>query len=142
MKRRKWSPERKALIAPMDFIQVAEETGLIAPRDAGLSLYVDDFGTGYSSLSYLRRLPISGLKVDRSFVNVMTQDAGGHAIVRAVVDLARNMGLAVVAEGVETQEQLEALRALGCDLGQGWLYSRPLGPAAVEAFLKEKAGLV
>jgi len=115
---------------------------LTALRDAGFSLYVDDFGTGYSSLSYLRRLPIAGLKVDRSFVSVMTEDAASHAIVRAVVDLARNMGLTVVAEGVETAGQLEALRGLECDLGQGWYYAKALGPAAVEAFLKEKAGLV
>jgi len=109
---------------------------LTSLRDAGFRLFVDDFGTGYSSLSYLRRLPIAGLKVDRSFVAGMCEDQASHAIVRAVVDLARNLGLAVVAEGVETAGQLEALRGLSCDLGQGWLYAKALAPDAAQAYLE------
>ncbi|GFK92916.1 putative signaling protein [Fundidesulfovibrio magnetotacticus] len=105
-------------------------------KNADISLFVDDFGTGYSSLSYLRRLPIDGLKVDRSFVAAMIEDKASLAIVRAVVDLARNMDLTVVAEGVETREQHDTLKGLGCDLGQGWLYARPLGPAAAAAYLE------
>ncbi len=100
-------------------------------RELGVHLAVDDFGTGYSSLSYLQQFPVDALKVDRSFVARL--DAPGEttasaAIVRAVVSLARGLGLRTVAEGVETQAQLEAVTALGCDLGQGFLLARP-GPA-------------
>jgi diguanylate cyclase (GGDEF)-like protein len=95
-------------------------------RDIGVQLSVDDFGTGYSSLSYLRRLPVHEVKIDRSFVQGMATDAGDLAIVRAVVDLSRHFGFSVVAEGVESELTLSLLEEMGCDVGQGFLFSRPL----------------
>ncbi len=95
----------------------------------GLRLSLDDFGTGYSSLSYLQRLPIDVLKIDRSFITPLGSDQA-NAIVRAIVAMAHSLELSVVAEGVETEQQLAILRTLGCDIGQGYLYSKPL-PAHV-----------
>jgi diguanylate cyclase (GGDEF)-like protein/PAS domain S-box-containing protein len=99
---------------------------LLQLKELGVKVAIDDFGTGYSSLSYLQRLPLDSLKVDRSFVSCMTRD--GMEIVRAIIGLAHNLGLDVVAEGVETQEQLAHLQSLGCEFGQGHLFS-----AAVQA---------
>jgi diguanylate cyclase (GGDEF)-like protein/PAS domain S-box-containing protein len=102
-------------------------------HDLGVSLIVDDFGTGYSSLSYLSRFPVDLLKVDRSFVRGLGVDPTDTAIVRAVVTLAHNLGLKAVGEGVERSEHLDALRALDCDLAQGFLLGRPQpGPAIGE----------
>ncbi|QJE74637.1 GGDEF domain-containing protein [Aerophototrophica crusticola] len=98
-------------------------------RDLGVGLAIDDFGTGYSSLAYLQRLPIDGIKIDRSFVANLDDGAKGLALVRTIVQLARTMGLGVVAEGVETGRHLEVLRALGCGRGQGYLFARPLETA-------------
>jgi len=95
-------------------------------HDMGIRLSVDDFGTGYSSLSYLRRLPVHEVKVDRTFVQNMATDPGDLAIVRAVVDLSRHFGYSVVAEGVESELTLSLLEDMGCDVGQGFLFSRPL----------------
>ncbi|MEV4415402.1 sensor domain-containing phosphodiesterase [Catellatospora sp. NPDC049609] len=103
--------------------------------DLGVHLSVDDFGTGYSSLSYLRRLPVHEVKVDRSFVQGMATDPGDLAIVRAVVDISRHFGLSVVAEGVESELTLELLEEIGCDIGQGFLFSRPLPYERLEAWL-------
>jgi diguanylate cyclase (GGDEF)-like protein len=104
-------------------------------NDMGIRLAVDDFGTGYSSLSYLRRLPVHEVKIDRSFVQGMATDAGDLAIVRAVVDLARHFELVVVAEGVESELTVSLLEGLGCDVGQGFLFSRPLPFERFEAWL-------
>jgi diguanylate cyclase (GGDEF)-like protein len=103
-------------------------------HDMGVRLAVDDFGTGYSSLSYLRRLPVHQVKIDLSFVQGMTTDSGDLAIVRAVVDLSRHFGLTVVAEGVESQLTLDLLEEIGCDIGQGFLFSRPLPYERLEAW--------
>jgi diguanylate cyclase (GGDEF)-like protein/PAS domain S-box-containing protein len=104
-------------------------------RALGVHISIDDFGTGYSSLAYLRRFPIQCLKIDRQFVEAMTEDAGAHEIVRLIIALAHRLGLRCVAEGVETPDQLRQLQALGCDEGQGYLLSRPLAPEAAGALL-------
>ena len=97
-------------------------------HDGGVTLSIDDFGTGYSSMSYLKRLPVDELKVDRSFVNGMTTSAEDAALVRSVVDLGHNLGLDVVAEGIEDSMTNRALAELRCDVGQGYHFARP-GPA-------------
>src|SRR5262249_18537238 len=95
--------------------------------DLGCELAIDDFGTGYSSLSYLRQFPIGILKIDRSFVSGLTANGASEegALVQAIVDLARTLQLRTVAEGIEPHEQLEELRRMGCDVGQGFLMARP-----------------
>ena len=110
---------------------------LQALRDIGVGVSLDDFGTGYCSLSYLRRLPIDSLKIDRSFVRGLGNEADDDSIVTSVIDLARSLGVSVVAEGVETEEQLAGLRARGCDTVQGFLFARP-GPATgIAAYVSE-----
>ena len=104
-------------------------------RDLGVELSIDDFGTGYSSLAYLKRFPVQRLKVDRAFVRDLGRDADSAAIVRSVVALGHGLSMRIVAEGVETEEQLALLRALGCDEYQGFLFARPMEAAAVPALL-------
>jgi EAL domain-containing protein (putative c-di-GMP-specific phosphodiesterase class I) len=92
----------------------------------GFHLFIDDFGTGYSSLSYLKKMPFNALKIDKSFVRDMTCDSDALMIVRAIIELGHNLGLKVVAEGVETQATWDKLEAFGCDEAQGNLISPPM----------------
>ena len=108
-------------------------------RETGVHASIDDFGTGYSSLGYLRRLPVDQLKIDRSFVFNMTRDDHDEIIVQSTIDLAHNMGLAVVAEGVEDEATFDRLRALGCDMVQGYWLSQPLGAAELPAWMRGSA---
>jgi EAL domain-containing protein (putative c-di-GMP-specific phosphodiesterase class I) len=101
----------------------------------GIRLTIDDFGSGYSSLAYLKRLPVSQIKIDRSFVLNMQADEGDAVIVRSTIDLAHNLGLTVVAEGVETTATWQQLSTLGCDQAQGYHLSRPLPPDQLAAWL-------
>jgi len=107
-------------------------------RRLGVRIAIDDFGTGYSSLCYLHRLPIDVLKIDRSFIHSMNEPHGSLPIVEAVVLMAHALGLQVVAEGVETAEQLMTLRQRGCDVIQGYFFSRPVQAKMAAAFLKPK----
>ncbi len=111
-------------------------TVLAKLRRQGVRLYVDDFGTGYSSLSQLHRFPVDTLKIDRSFVGRMSAEDEDLEIVRTIVSLGHNLRLTVLAEGVETTEQLARLKALGCEFAQGYLFARPLAPGAVEDLLE------
>ena len=95
-------------------------------HDLGVHLSIDDFGTGYSSMAYLRRLPVDELKIDRSFVLGMTTTPQDLVLVRTAIDLGHNLGLTVVAEGVEGADHVDALRELGCDIAQGYHYARPM----------------
>jgi diguanylate cyclase (GGDEF)-like protein len=129
--------------------EISEDTVMGDPRRAtdvlerlralGVRLSLDDFGTGHSSLSYLKRLPLDEVKIDRSFVIGMAEDSSDAAIVRSTIDLARHLGLAVVAEGVETAEVLDVLASLECDVAQGFLLSRPLPAGELGAWLAARA---
>jgi len=125
-------------------LEIAENTiltNLTRARDVlerldalGVRLAIDDFGTGHSSLAHLARLPIDVLKIDRSFVHNMAADSGDAVIVRSIIDLAHNLGLEVIAEGVETEQAAQTLEGLGCDILQGFLLARP-APAEEGAHL-------
>ena len=104
-------------------------------QEMGPKLSIDDFGTGYSSLSYLKQFPLDELKIDRSFIMDLQSDARDAAIVNAIIFLAQSLGMSVVAEGVELQEQLDFLRTKRCDVYQGYLFSRPLPAAELEQLL-------
>jgi diguanylate cyclase (GGDEF)-like protein/PAS domain S-box-containing protein len=110
-------------------------------KDLGIHLHLDDFGTGYSSLSYLRRFPLDVLKIDRSFVAELSTTTDGAAVVRAIIDLAHNLQLKVIAEGVEGETQLEILAALGADYAQGYFFAKPLTAAAMHSYLLQPAAL-
>jgi diguanylate cyclase (GGDEF)-like protein/PAS domain S-box-containing protein len=107
-------------------------------RELGVQLSIDDFGTGYSSLSYLQRFPIDTLKIDRSFVTQMMENEENLAIVRTIVALAQNLGMDVVAEGVETEDQLKLLRKLECENGQGFLFSTPLTGGQLNQYIESQ----
>jgi diguanylate cyclase (GGDEF)-like protein/PAS domain S-box-containing protein len=109
-------------------------------RKRDIELCLDDFGTGYSSLSYLHRFPVSTIKIDRSFVSKMKPDNDRSEIVRAIVTLARILRMNAIAEGIETEEQLEQLKALGCEKGQGYFFSKPLSKEDAEALLLSAIG--
>jgi EAL domain-containing protein (putative c-di-GMP-specific phosphodiesterase class I) len=106
-------------------------------RELGVRICMDDFGTGYSSLSYLRSFPFDKIKIDRSFVRELGKASDAVAIVRAVLDLGSSLGMTTTAEGVETEEQLEILRAEGCMQLQGYLFSRPIPAPQIPALLQQ-----
>lgn len=118
----------------VDMTQVVSDN-LEKLRRMGLKISIDDFGTGYSSLSYLRQLAVDELKIDKSFIDGLNQTAGA-GIVQSIIGLARACGLSTVAEGVETAGQAELLRGMGCETGQGYLFSRPLPPAEALAWMR------
>jgi len=119
------------LIGEMDSVMQS----LQALRQLGVRLSIDDFGTGYSSLAYLRRFPIQYLKIDRQFVSDMLEDPSACEIVKVIVELAHRLGLRCIAEGIETTAQLAALRAMGCDEGQGYLLAKPMDRQALAQLL-------
>ena len=110
---------------------------LRAIRDMGVHIAIDDFGTGYSSLSYISTLPVNTLKIDRSFIDGMTDNPVKTSIVTTIISLGHALRMEVVAEGVENEAQSQLLCLLGCDQIQGYLISRPLAAANLGAFLKE-----
>ena len=137
-------------LAPSSLVLEITESGLMQRttgtigrlmelRGLGVHLAIDDFGTGYSSLSYLERFPVDSLKIDRSFISDLLPNGERPAIARAIVELGRTLGLRVVAEGIEQPDQAAWLTSLGCAYGQGYLFSRPLGIDATEAFLATDA---
>jgi EAL domain-containing protein (putative c-di-GMP-specific phosphodiesterase class I) len=117
--------------------EVLEQLGRI--RDLGVQVGLDDFGTGYASLTHLRRLPLTFVKIDRSFVRGLGPGQEDERIVSAVVDLAANLGLRSIAEGVSRKGQLTRLREFGCDQAQGFLFARPLTPENVSTAIEHEA---
>ena len=109
---------------------------LLKLRDAEIQVAIDDFGTGYSSLSYLKKFDIDYLKIDKSFVDQLETDANNMALCEAIIVMAHKLGLKVIAEGVETEDQRKILVTAGCDYAQGYLYSRPIPPEQFEVLLK------
>ena len=107
-------------------------------RELGICFSLDDFGTGYSSLSYLRRLPLSQLKIDRSFVSNITQDNSDSAIAKTIIEMGKSLGIDVIAEGVENESQRMLLESLGCDSYQGYFFCKPKPIDEFEAFIVDE----
>ena len=105
-------------------------------KERGMSVSMDDFGTGYSSLSFMAKLPLDNLKVDRSFVMHLPEDRDAATLVRTIVTMAQQLGLAVIAEGIETASQEAFLSALGCEMGQGYLFGKPMEPSDFEDLVR------
>ena len=119
----------------MDDVEASIDV-LLQLKALNLKLGIDDFGTGYSSLSYLHRFPIDTLKVDRSFIMEMESTEGSAELVKTIVALGHNLGMNVVAEGIETESQSDKLRALQCEYGQGYLFAKPLTVEAASDLLR------
>jgi diguanylate cyclase (GGDEF)-like protein/PAS domain S-box-containing protein len=140
---------RESTVAPSALtVEITESAVMVDPeraleiisrlRDMGITISIDDFGTGYSSLAYLKYLPVSEVKIDQSFVLNMLEDESDYRIVRGTINLAHDLGLTTVAEGIETHEAWERLRELGCDLAQGYYLSRPLSVEAATTWLRTR----
>ncbi len=114
---------------------------LVALKRLGIRIAIDDFGSGYSSLAYLRQFAVDALKIDRAFIATVATSPECRALVRTLVALGKTLGLETLGEGIENEAQLVALRQEGCDLGQGFLFARPMAAQAVEEFLVEAAPL-
>ena len=137
-----WGAEPGALI-----LEVTESAMMSDPETAlrvlsrlhemGVTLSIDDFGTGYSSLAYLQKLPVSELKIDRSFVQHMADRPQDRKIVRSIIDLAHNLEMRVVAEGIEDQRSLDMLVSMGCDYGQGFYIARPMPAGQLNGWLQQ-----
>jgi EAL domain-containing protein (putative c-di-GMP-specific phosphodiesterase class I) len=129
----------KLEITESGFFEHKEKAVKMLPslREVGIEINIDDFGTGYSNLSYLMQLPISTLKIDRSFIAPIKENGENIEIVEIIVMLARNLGMKVIAEGVETETQLEQLKKLDCEAAQGYFFSKPMDFADVQQFLTE-----
>jgi EAL domain-containing protein (putative c-di-GMP-specific phosphodiesterase class I) len=140
LKQAELKPECLALEMTESSIMGNAEQTLITLRrlkNMGIGLGIDDFGTGYSSLSYLQRLPFDTLKIDGSLVRELNAGKGSIDIVRAILELARSLKLGVIAEGVETEQQLFRLRKLGCTYFQGFLFSKPVDATAAECLYRQ-----
>ena len=118
-----------------------EETAqrLMAIKQLGVRIAIDDFGTGYSSLAHLQQFPVDSLKIDRSFISRLTENAEGEALIHTLVQLGKALSIETLAEGIEQPQELSMLQDEQCDSGQGFLYARPLDVAAVEAFLQTRS---
>ncbi|MHB8950038.1 MAG: EAL domain-containing protein, partial [Rhodoferax sp.] len=142
-----WAQQLQAMSLPGNSIVVEITEGLLLDtsasvadqllelHDAGIQVSLDDFGTGYSSLSYLQRFDIDFVKIDQSFVRYLIPDSTDLALCQAIIAMAHALGMKVIAEGVETAQQRDLLAAAGCDYGQGYLFSRPIGATDFEAFM-------
>ena len=133
-----FSPPTAVLITDREFAPTIAPA-LHALRDLGIGLSIDDFGTGYSSLAYLQQLPVSELKIDRSFIDGVDGLAGTQRLVKTMIEMGHGLGLMVTAEGVETEAEKACITALGCDVMQGYLGSRPLHGAALQAWFEALA---
>jgi len=140
LREKRLSPSRVEIEVTEDVLVGDTSTSidiLHALHDLGVAISIDDFGIGYSSLSHMRRFPIDELKIDRTFVHEMTKDERASGVVRSIIELARSMKFQVVAEGLETSEQLRRLMNMRCERAQGYLISRPMPAAKLEQFLDE-----
>lgn len=126
-----WEVTERGLV---DVEQACQLLGQL--RQAGHRIAIDDFGTGYSSLSYLQRLPVDVLKIDKSFVDSLGMQAASSSVAPHIIDMARDLGLKVIAEGIESATQADTLQQLGAQVGQGFLFSRPLDASAFHAFVR------
>ena len=143
---------RRNLPASALVLEITESTIMADPvkvtdvvrrlRAEGLSVSIDDFGTGYSSLAHLRHLPVSEIKIDKSFVFGMLEDPADATIVRSAIELAHNLHLVAVAEGVETEGARDALAALGCDVAQGYYFAKPMPAAELTRWIEHPGPFV
>ena len=123
---------------------IVEEMGMVSRlleelKRLGVSLYLDDFGTGYSSLNYLRQFPMDVIKIDRSFVNKMNEHNNSSGLIKTIILMGQELGMQVVAEGIETDRQMETIANMGCQFGQGYYISKPLKKDQVSDYLRTKA---